>query len=71
MKTLCSECRKNHAPFGVDLNTNESKPVYTIDGKATCEDCYFSGLGDLIEKNPIHTPGRTGRGGNVEVPKEE
>jgi len=31
---------------------------YRISGRAVCSDCYFNGLGEIIEEHPIYVPRR-------------
>lgn len=45
---LCPICKENQAG---DLR---------IDGHRVCEDCYYEGLGELVEKSPIINPTRLG-----------
>lgn len=55
-------------PF--DYHPDESNQ-FSIDKVPVCSDCYYKELGDEIEKHPIHTPGRKGPGGIVDVSEPE
>ncbi len=55
IQRLCPQCQrpKNHHP--------DEDEQFTVAGNSVCENCYYEGLGEIVEKHPITSP-RSGHG---------
>jgi hypothetical protein len=49
LRVPADKCYVCHGP----IEEHPDEPGYRISGKRVCGDCYYDGIGKLIEKHPI------------------